>query len=417
LAQIHAAQGKTLSSGLRNVIRLGIVGTNYGRTVQLPAFRADPRCEVIALAGSDAKRAAARAHDAGVPKAYGDWRALVEDEDVQAVAIATLPSLQVPIAIRALELGKPVFAEKPMANDLAGARTMLRQAALSRKPTMVDFNFHQIMSWQRAKAMLAADAIGALRHVTVHWHVESRAIQLRMRNWKTVGDDGGGVLGNFISHCFHYLEWFCGPIAGLSARVAGLPDDRELETTVAMAMQFSSGALASLSMSCASYLGTGHRIEFFGEDGTLVLHNPGGDYMRGFELWHGKREAPLVRIGTDDPVDAKYPDGRIAPVSRLAKIFFDAIERGGIAAPGFAEGYRVNSSSTPPGGPTCRACGSMSRGKLPKRRCAREPHPGHRRQRVHRLRTCQSAGQNGPSRPRARRQFTRQPPPAHRGCQ
>ena len=323
------------------MIRLGIVGSNYGRTVQLPAFRADPRCEVIALAGSDAKRTAARAHDVGVPKAYGDWRALVEDGDVQAVAIATLPSLQVPIAIRALELGKPVFAEKPMANDLAGARTMLRQAALSRKPTVVDFNFPQIVSWQRAKAMLAADAIGALRHVTVHWHVESRAIQLRMRNWKTVGDDGGGVLGNFISHCFHYLEWFCGPIAGLSARVAGLPDDKELETTVAMAMQFSSGALASLSMSCASYLGFGHRIEFFGEDGTLVLHNPGADYMRGFELWHGKRDAALVRIGTDDPVDAKYPDGRIAPVSRLAKIFFDAIESGGIAAPGFAEGYRV----------------------------------------------------------------------------
>ena len=110
-------------------------------------------------------------HDAGVPKAYGDWRALVEDGDVQAVAIATLPSLQVPIAIRALELGKPVFAEKPMANDLAGARTMLRQATLSRKPTIVDFNFHQIVSWQRAKAMLATGAIGALRHVTVHWHV------------------------------------------------------------------------------------------------------------------------------------------------------------------------------------------------------------------------------------------------------
>ena len=72
------------------MIRLGIVGSNYGRTVQLPAFRADPRCEVIALAGSDAARTAARAHDAGVPKAYGDWRALVEDEDVQAVAIATL---------------------------------------------------------------------------------------------------------------------------------------------------------------------------------------------------------------------------------------------------------------------------------------------------------------------------------------
>ena len=323
------------------MIRLGIVGTNYGRTVQLPAFRADQRCQVVALAGSNAARTAELARAVDVPKAYGNWRALVDDDDVQAVAIATLPSLQAQIAIRALELSKPVFAEKPMAGTLADARAMLRQAALSRRPTMIDFNFHQIVAWQRAKAMLGAHAIGALRHVTVHWHVESRAIQLRMRNWKTVGDDGGGVLGNFISHCFHYLEWFCGPIARLSARVSGLPGDGELETTVAMALQLAAGALVSLSMSCASYLGIGHRIEFFGEDGTLVLHNPSADYMRGFELWHAKRSAPLMRIAADDPADAKYPDGRIAPVSRLAKIFFDAIEDGGTATPGFAEGYRV----------------------------------------------------------------------------
>jgi predicted dehydrogenase len=325
----------------RIVIRLGIVGTNYGRTVQLPAFRADPRCEVIALAGSNSARTAELAKAAGMPKAYGDWRGLVEDKDVQVVAIATLPSLQAQIAIHALKLGKPVFAEKPLASDLGTARAMLRQASVSRKPTMIDFNFHQIVAWQRAKAMLDANAIGALRHVTVHWHVESRAIQMRMRNWKTVGDDGGGVLGNFISHCFHYLEWFCGPIEGLSARVSGLPGDSELETTVGMALQFAAGPLVALSMSCASYRGIGHRIEFFGEDGTVILHNPGADYMRGFELWHARRDAPLVRVATDDPVDAKYPDGRIAPVSRLAKIFFDAIEGGGTATPGFAEGYRV----------------------------------------------------------------------------
>jgi predicted dehydrogenase len=324
------------------VIRLGIVGTNYGRTVQLPAFRADPRCQVVALAGSDARRTAEFARTAGVAKSYGDWRALVEDKEVQAVAIATLPSLQVQIAGAALALGKPVFAEKPMASDLAAARAMLQQARQSGLPTMIDFNFHQIMSWQRAKAVIDTGAIGRLRHVTVHWHVESRAIQLRMRSWKTVGDDGGGVLGNFISHCFHYLEWFVGPIAGVSARISGLPDDPETETTVAMAMQFKAGPLVSLSMSCASYLGNGHRIEFFGEDGTLVLHNHGADYMRGFELSHAKRPtAALERIPVEDPIDAQFPDGRIAPVSRLAKTFFDAIEHGGMPAPGFAEGYRA----------------------------------------------------------------------------
>jgi predicted dehydrogenase len=343
LAQIHAArQIHHFAQGFTTLIRLGIVGSNYGRTVLLPAFRADPRCQVVAIAGSDAARTAEHARGAGVPTGYGNWRALVEDKDVQAVAIATLPSLQAEIAILALTLGKPVFAEKPMASDLDGARAMLRQADASRLPTMIDFNFHQVVSWQRAKRMLDDGAIGALRHVAVNWHVENRAIQMRMRNWKTAGDSGGGVLGNFISHCFHYLEWFCGPLAGLSARISGLPNDKDTETTVAMALQYQAGPAVSLSMSCASYLGAGHRLEFFGEDGTLVLHNASLDYMRGFELFHAKRPAAaLERIPVEDPLDAQFPDGRIAPVSRLAKQFFDAIESGGTATPSFAQGYRV----------------------------------------------------------------------------
>ena len=48
-----------------------------------------------------------------------------------------------------------------------------------------------------------------------------------------------------------------------------------------------------------------------------------------------------MRIPVDDPVDAQYPDGRIAPVSRLATAFLDAIEAGVPAQPDFAEGYRV----------------------------------------------------------------------------
>ena len=322
------------------VIRLGIVGLNYGRTVLLPAFRADTRCEVAALCGSNEGRARAAASAAGVAKAYGDWRALIADKDIDAVAIATLPSLQAEIARAALAAGKPVFAEKPMASTLDDARAM-RDAAQG-LTTGIDFNFHQIASWQRAKAMLDGGEIGALRHVTVHWHIENRSVQMRMKNWKTLSDDGGGVLGNFISHCFHYLEWFCGPLASLSARLGGLPDGGDLQTTVTMALGFASGAPGSLSMSCASYLGSGHRIEFYGEDGTLMLINTGSDYMRGFDLLHAERPAAaLARMPVEDATDAQYPDGRIAPVSRLAARFLDAIKKGGTMQPGFAEGFRV----------------------------------------------------------------------------
>jgi predicted dehydrogenase len=227
-----------------------------------------------------------------------------------------------------------------MASTLADARAMLKAA--QGKPTMIDFNFHQIMSWQRAKAMLDSGAIGKLRHLTVHWHVENRAIQARMRNWKTLADDGGGVLGNFVSHCFHYLEWFGGPIARLTARLSGLPGEDSVQTTAAMALEFEHGPLISLSMSCASFLGSGHRLELYGEDGTLVLHNRQADYMRGFALYHGKRgQSALAAIAVEDPADAGQPDGRIAPVSRLAKHFLDAIDKKGVAQPDFATGYRV----------------------------------------------------------------------------
>ena len=207
---------------------------------------------------------------------------------------------------------------------------------------MVDFSFHQIACWQHAKTMLDDGAIGALRHVAVHWHVENYSVRQRLRNWKTAADAGGGVLGNFVSHCFHYLEWFGGPVTRLSARLGGLPGAADLQTTAAMALNFQSGALASLSMSCASYLGGGHSIEFYGDDGTLMLVNRGKDYMRGFELVHARRPATALEVvPVDDPLDAQYPDGRIAPVSRLAQRFLDAVENRGQARPGFAEGFRV----------------------------------------------------------------------------
>ncbi|MEJ2377534.1 MAG: Gfo/Idh/MocA family oxidoreductase [Pseudolabrys sp.] len=323
-------------------LRLGIVGSNYGWTVLLPAFRADPRCKVVALAGSDKARTEARAREAGVPKACDDWSALVGDRQVDAVAIAVPPALQAEIAIAALKAGKPVFAEKPMAATLADARAMLAAADESRLPAMIDLDFHRIAAWRRAKHMLDNGAIGTLRHIAVHWQVENASTRMRAHTWKTLSDAGGGVLGNFVSHCLHYLEWFGGPLARLSARLSGLPGDDDLQTTAAMAFGFAGGHMASLAMSCASYLGSGHRVECYGEDGTLVLSNTTSDYMRGFELWHARRPAAaLAQIAVEDPEDARYPDGRIAPVSRLARIFLDAIEKGGAAEPDFAAGYRV----------------------------------------------------------------------------
>lgn len=324
------------------MVRLGIVGCNFGRTVQLPAFRTDPRCEVVALAGSDAARVQALAAEAGLRKGFGNWRALVEDAEIDAVAIATPPQLQPEIASFALKLGKPVFIEKPMAADLAGAEAMARAQQASGLATAIDFNFAGIAAWREAKRLLDAGAIGRLRHVVVNWNVENQSTRLRLHNWKTGADQGGGVLGNFVSHCLYYLEWLCGPATGLSARLFGLPDEPSSLTTTNMAFSFASGAAGGLTVSCAAFPGSGHRVELYGEDGALVLANTGTDYMRGFTLAHARRpHAALEPVAVSDPLDAGFPDGRIAPTARLASGFLDAIERGTEAEPGFRAGLRV----------------------------------------------------------------------------
>ena len=324
------------------MVRIGIVGCNYGRLVLLPAFRLDPRCEVVALAGRDAARTAELAGAANIPLAFGNWEQLVEHPDVDAVVIATTPSLQPSIAIRALELGKPVFAEKPMAADLAGAEAMTRAAETTGRTTMVDFNFSEVLAWRKAKALLDEGAIGRLRHVEVNWNVENYSTRMRLKNWKTLGAGGGGVLGNFVSHCFHYLEWFCGPIVGMSTRLSGLPDEPTMETNAGINMMFRSGAAGNLTMSCASYLGSGHRLEFYGEDGTLTLVNDTTDYMRGFALNVGRRPGVMTPVEVVDAVDLTFPsDGRIAPVSRLAAAFLDGVERGQPTSAYFVQGLRV----------------------------------------------------------------------------
>jgi predicted dehydrogenase len=320
---------------------IGIIGCNYGRTVLIPAFRHDTRCEVVALAGNNAQRTTGLARAANVVRGFGAWQELVEHPDVAVVAIAVPPHLQPAIACRALELGKPVFLEKPLAADLTGAQLIREGACKSARPTIIDFNFPELPSWQRAKEMFDAGAIGRLRNVVVTWNFENRATRLRLDSWKTRGDGGGGILGNFVSHCFYNLEWLCGPISGLTARVFAV-SDRNADGSIALVISFASGAGGSLQVGCASFLGSGHRIELYGEEGTLVLSNPTADYFRGFELRLGRHGDEVLKpVVMDNADEAQIADSRIAPVKRLVQRFLDACETGGCPTPSVEEAYRV----------------------------------------------------------------------------
>jgi predicted dehydrogenase len=257
------------------------------------------------------------------------------------VAIATPPAAQAEIVAAALAIGLPVFAEKPLALDLDQAVSLA--AATGPLANVIDFNFCEIDAFRAAREGLHHGTVGRLRHVCVTWHVESYANRAGLVTWKTDNSAGGGALFNFVTHSLDYLEWFIGPVRGLFARLAGMPNDaRRNDSFVAMALHFGCGAAGSLTMSAAAYQGSGHRIEFYGEDGTIVLNNVGPDYMRGFSLAAARRpEQTLTPVKVQTPDRDRWADGRVLPSSRVAKRFLDWVTEGLAAEPSFARGLRA----------------------------------------------------------------------------
>ena len=314
-----------------SVLKFGVIGIGYGQAVLVPAIRRDPRASVVALTSntfSKSKKVAAELH---VPYAYGNWRDMLDAGGLDAVAVAVPPHLQAEILIEALELGLAVFAEKPLAMNLADADRIIAAQKIFGAKSAVDFNFTGITAFAIARERLRLGAIGPLRHVVVNWQVESYANRNRLTNWKTDSASGGGTLFNFVSHTLHYLEWMSGDqIASLSARLWGIPGDTRLgDTSVAIQLEFASGAAGMIAVSSAANHGTGHEVAFYGENGAVILRNSTSDYMRGFELLIAKRDHPRpesVFIESYDDLDDH--DSRVLPTASLISKLIDSIGSG-----------------------------------------------------------------------------------------
>lgn len=323
-------------------VRIGVVGVGFGQKAHIPAFSSTAGCQVAAVCASSEARAREAADRFGLAKAYGDWRALVEDPEIDAVSIATIPRLQPAIALGAITRGKAVFCEKPLAVSLPDAEELAESAQRAGVANMCDFELPELLSWQTARSLLAEGRIGPLRYVAIDWHVETYAHKFGLASWKTDSDAGGGALNQFVSHTFHYVEWFLGPIAELTARLCRAPNDvRDGDTTDILSLKLRSGVPVSVSVSVNAFLGVGHRLAFYGDEGTLVLHNPGTDYASGFRLFIGERQSDRLEASALGDELEGVADGRTPLVGRLAARFVEWVRGGAAARPDFADALRV----------------------------------------------------------------------------
>ncbi|AXG82999.1 Gfo/Idh/MocA family protein [Streptomyces paludis] len=331
---------------------------------------------LAAVCGRDRSAVEAAAAKHGWAAAETDWRRLIERDDVQVVDVCTPGDSHAEIAIAALEAGKHVLCEKPLANSVAEAEAMVRAAEAARtrgQLAMVGFNYRRVPAVSYARKLIEAGRLGALRHVRVTYLQDWLADPEAPLTWRLDRERAGsGALGDLGAHIVDLAQFLAGePIAGVSALSETFVRERPVlsgaraglsgaagsaygPVTVDDAAVFTgrlaSGALASFE---ATRMAAGRknalRLEINGERGSLAF-----DLERLNELsFHDHSEpaatAGFRRILVTEPehpyLEAWWPPGHGLGYEHTfvhqARDLVLAVAAGADPAPSFADGLQV----------------------------------------------------------------------------
>ncbi|WP_153395188.1 Gfo/Idh/MocA family protein [Ornithinicoccus halotolerans] len=345
----HSFMGRAHSNAWRNVA----------------AFYPDaPAVRRRVLVGRDAARVADSAAQLGWEEAATDWRAVLDRRDVDVVDVCTPGHLHAEVAVAALEAGKHVIVEKPLANTVAEAERMLAAARRARTDgvrAMVGFNYRRVPALALARELVREGRLGTVRQVRVSylqdWLVDPGApMTWRLRRERA----GSGALGDLGSHAVDQVHALLGePVIEAQGRLQTFVTERDGESgpepvTVDDAawatLRTRSGTVVSLEV---SRMATGRKnalqVEVYGSAGSLGFDLESLNELRlltaeGEQRLQGPRRV-LVTEADHPYLDAWWPPGHILgwdhTFTSQAADFLRAIARGQDPAPGFEEGYAV----------------------------------------------------------------------------
>jgi len=228
------------------MIRFGILGAGRigPEALVRPALASGGEVRVETVAARDAARAGDFARRFGIPRAAAGYAELVEDKGIDAVYVALPNSLHAEWSIRALEAGKHVLCEKPMACNAPEAQRMADAAAGAGRILAEAFHYRYHPLVLRMKEIVAGGELGELRHIEAHFCAPLwRRSDIRYRY-----DLGGGATMDLGCYCINLIRFLAGAepeAAAARARLASPQVDRYMEADY----RLPSGATARMTCS------------------------------------------------------------------------------------------------------------------------------------------------------------------------
>ena len=145
----------------QRIIRVGVLGAGaWARGAHLPGYRRDPRCRVVAIADSEIDRAQDAAREFDIPDAVANAADVVGRDDIDLIDVCTPSHTHFELAWSALEAGKHVLCEKPVAYDFRDTRRARDLARARRLKTKVGLTFRYSPAMRYMRELVAGGFIG-----------------------------------------------------------------------------------------------------------------------------------------------------------------------------------------------------------------------------------------------------------------
>lgn len=221
------------------IVGTGMIGAVHRRAALLAG------AEIRGVAASSPQRARDVAEAWGVPRAYRDIEEVVADPQVQVVHVCTPNHLHRPMAQAALEAGKHVICEKPLATTLEDAQALAALAASSALVATVPFVYRYHPVVREARARIAQGELGPL-HLIHGSYLQDWLLDPASNNWRVDPALGGAsrVFADIGSHWCDLVEWVSGErFVDVSAAFATVIAERSIDTGQSFTTAVAGGAM------------------------------------------------------------------------------------------------------------------------------------------------------------------------------
>jgi len=331
-----------------------------GRFFDLPATP-----EMAVICGRSADKVAAAAAKFGWAEAATDWRAVIERPDIDVIDICTPGDSHAEIAVAALEAGKHVLCEKPLANTVEEATRMVEAAKASSARSMVMFNYRRVPALALARQLIADGRIGTVHQVRAQYLQDWLVDPDFPLTWRLdAASAGSGALGDLGAHSIDAAQFLTGQrISAVGGVLETFVDSRPrpdgtgrgpvtVDDAALFTARFDGGAIGVFE---ATRFATGRknamRIELNGSLGSLAFDFESLNELLFHDATADSGTAGFTRVLATEPqhpyLRAWWPPGHGLGYDHTfvnqAADLVEAIAQGVPPTPSFADGLYVQS--------------------------------------------------------------------------